>query len=137
MINGNLLHPQILASLASAGHGSRVLIADGNFPFATCGRESVPRVYLNLAPDTLTVPSVLREIVRAVPLESVMAPVPDDGSTPAIWTDYRSIVPSDIEIAPVKRFDFYNEVNSPDTALIIATGETRIYACILLVIGVR
>jgi hypothetical protein len=35
MIRSVLLHPQILKVLASAGHGSVVLIADGNFPFTT------------------------------------------------------------------------------------------------------
>ena len=35
MLKTRLLHPEILNALARAGHGSRVLIADGNYPFAT------------------------------------------------------------------------------------------------------
>jgi L-fucose mutarotase len=35
-----------------------------------------------------------------------------------------------------KRFEFYDEARSSDTALVIATGEQRVYANILLVIGV-
>lgn len=46
MIKYKLTHPEILEALASAGHGSQVLIADGNYPFAT-GSNPVP-------PDTST-----------------------------------------------------------------------------------
>jgi L-fucose mutarotase/ribose pyranase (RbsD/FucU family) len=35
VLRTRLLHPEILAALAGAGHGSRVLIADGNYPFST------------------------------------------------------------------------------------------------------
>ena len=35
MLNGPLLHPDILRSLARSGHHSKVLIADGNYPAAT------------------------------------------------------------------------------------------------------
>ncbi len=31
MLKTQLLHPEILATLGGAGHGSKVLIADGNF----------------------------------------------------------------------------------------------------------
>jgi L-fucose mutarotase len=34
------------------------------------------------------------------------------------------------------RMSFYEEVRSPDTALLIATGEQRVWANVLLVIGV-
>ena len=35
MLKYRLTHPEILAALAGAGHGSQVLIADGNYPFST------------------------------------------------------------------------------------------------------
>ena len=35
MLKGKLIHPDILAALGQAGHGSRILIADGNYPFST------------------------------------------------------------------------------------------------------
>jgi L-fucose mutarotase len=44
MLKTRLLQPQILAALGEAGHGARVLIADGNYPLATqsnpAGRRS-------------------------------------------------------------------------------------------------
>ena len=47
MLKTRLLHPQILEALGEAGHGARVLIADGNYPLATqsnpAGRRRVPQ----------------------------------------------------------------------------------------------
>ena len=45
-------------------------------------------------------------------------------------------MPADLELKKTKRFEFYDAVRDPDTALVIATGEQRIYANILLTIGV-
>jgi L-fucose mutarotase len=137
MINTEIIHPEILKFLASAGHGSTVLIADGNFPIATGAPAGIPRVFLNFAPDLLGVPDVLEYIVKAVPIEAATAPVPDDGSEPPIFPQYRALLPKEIEINKVKRFGFYDAVNQPELGLIIATGEKRPYACILLTIGVR
>ena len=35
MLDLPLIHPDILRVLGRAGHGSQVLIADGNYPFRT------------------------------------------------------------------------------------------------------
>ena len=35
MLKTPILHPQILAALGRAGHSSKILIADGNYPFHT------------------------------------------------------------------------------------------------------
>lgn len=137
MIKGDIVHPELLKILGSAGHGAKILIADGNYPFSTGAGPDVPRIFLNLAPDKLTVPEVLEEIVKVVPLEGAIAPVPDDNSEPPIWEDYRRILPKDIKIQSCTRFPFYDEVRSPETAVVIATGETRVYSCIILVVGVR
>jgi L-fucose mutarotase len=70
MLKTQLLHPEILAALGGAGHGSKVLIADGNFPFGTGANPAAKRVYLNLAPGLLTVTDVLRVLVEAMPVEA-------------------------------------------------------------------
>jgi L-fucose mutarotase len=137
MINTEIIHPEILKALAGAGHGSTILIADGNFPVATAVSPQVPRVYLNLAPDLICVSDILKYIVKAVPIEAVTAPVPDDGSEPPIFPQYRELLPKGLEINKVNRFGFYDAVNTPNLALIIASGEKRPYACILLTLGVR
>jgi len=35
MLKSQLLHPQILTALAGSGHGSKVLISDGDYPHWT------------------------------------------------------------------------------------------------------
>ena len=137
MINTEIIHPEILKALAGAGHGSTVLIADGNYPVSTGAPSEAPRVYLNLAPGLLGIPDVLKHVAAAVPIEAAAAIVPDDGSEPSIFPQYRELLPSGLEIGKIKRFDFYDAVNKPSLALVIATGEKRTYACILLTIGVR
>jgi L-fucose mutarotase len=135
MLRTQLLHPQILQALASAGHGSKVLVADSNYPFSTGAHPAAARVFLNLAPGKLTVPEVLEVLAGAIPIEAVHAIAPDSGPEPSIFQDYRRILPG-IEIQTLGRFPFYEAARSADTALVIATGEQRTWACILLTIGV-
>ena len=136
MLKYQLLHPEILAALGGAGHGSRILIADGNYPFATRAHPNARRVYLNLAPGLVTVTDVLRVLVDAVPIEAAHVMLTDAGEEPSILQDFRAILPADLELKKTNRFEFYDAVRDPDTALVIATGEQRIYANILLTIGV-
>ncbi len=136
MLSTRLLHPEILAALGSAGHGSRVLIADGNYPFSTGSHPSARRVYLNLRPGMVSVPDVLEALVAVVPVESALVMVPSDGPEPEILTEFRRLLPAGVPLEKKWRLNFYEEAKSPDTALVIATGEQRVYANVLLVIGV-
>ncbi len=65
-----LLHPEINAVLATAGHHSKVLIADGNYPASTTLGPNAKLVSLNLAPGVVTVTQVLEALVGAIPVES-------------------------------------------------------------------
>lgn len=135
MLKFKLLHPELLRVLAGAGHGSRVLLADANYPFATGARPDVPRVYLNLTPGVLRVTDVLDVLVHAIPVEAAAVMVPDAGPEPAIFEDFRSRLP-ELALTKLGRFDFYAEARGPELALLIATAEERLYANLLLTIGV-
>lgn len=135
MLTYQLLHPEILAGLGAAGHGAQILIADGNYPLVTRSHPAVRRVYLNLAPDLVKVTDVLRAIVGATPIEAAHVMVPDSGEEPAIFAEFRELLP-DLQLQVLGRFQFYDAARGPDLALAIATGERRIYANILLTIGV-
>jgi L-fucose mutarotase len=136
MLKTKLLHPEILAALASNGHGARVLIADSNFPFSTCPPSNAKKVFLNFAPGLLVVTDVLSVLNEFIPIETAMVMVPPDGSIQPIHNEFEAILGPEIALKSLKRFDFYEEVKSPDTCLVIATGEERRFANILLVIGV-
>ena len=136
MIKLNLFHPEILEAIAGNGHGAKVLIADGNFPISTKTPPACKKVFLNLAPDLLTVTAVLKVIKEYVPIESysVMA-TPDETDQP-IHQEFRKILGTDISLQKLKRAEFYQASADEEVCLAIATGETRRFANILLVIGV-
>ena len=136
MLKTKLLHPEILSSLGSNGHGSRILIADGNFPFSTCPPQTAKKVFLNLSPGLVGVTEVLNVIKDYIPIESAIVMIPPDESIQSIHTEFESILGPANPLKKIKRFEFYEEVKSPDTCLVIATGETKRFANILLVIGV-
>lgn len=135
MLKTRLIHPHIIEALAAAGHGAKVLIADGNYPASTQIGENAELVYLNLAPGKPTVTEVLDILLTAIPLEDAAVMQPSDGPEPAIFQEFRSLLPN-LELTKYDRFEFYEEASAPDTCLQIITGEQRIYANILLTIGV-
>ena len=113
-----------------------LLIADGNYPFTTGVNEMAKKVFLNLSPGILTVTDVLKVITEAVPIESYIVMTPPDGAQQPIFGEFLNILGENIPVEKVKRFDFYERAQSSDTFLVIATGERRRFANILLVIGV-
>jgi L-fucose mutarotase len=136
MLVTNLLHPAILQTLASSGHGAQILIADGNYPLSTGSPAEAARVYLNLSPGVVSVTQVLAAILSATPVEAAQVMRPDTGDEPAIFAEFRRMLPS-LELQGLERFAFYDRARGRDVSLAIATGDQRLYANILLTIGVR
>jgi L-fucose mutarotase len=136
MLRTRLIHPEILGALAAAGHGSQVLISDGNFPHATATPPSARRVYLNLSPGRVTVTEVLEAVAATVPLEAAAVMRPHDAEAPAVLEEYRALLPAGTPVEVVERFAFYELTRGPDVTLAVATGDQRLYANLLLTIGV-
>jgi len=130
-----LIHPPLLAALAAAGHGGRVLIADANYSHSTNVHPRAARIYLNLSPGLVTVDQVLEPMLAAVPVESVAVMQPDDGSTPSVFGRYRQLLGDGLPLRPLGRLEFYAACREPDLAVCVATGDDRLYANILLTIG--
>jgi L-fucose mutarotase len=137
MVNSTLLHPDILRTLAKSGHGSRILIADGNYPFLTASPPGVTIVYLNLRPGLVTVTDVLETLLTAATIEAASVMAPPKDISPPIFDTFSTLLPDGMSIERIGRFDFYERVRQPDTSLVIATGEQQRFANILLTIGVR
>lgn len=135
MLTSSLLHPEILQALGATGHGGKILIADGNYPFSTRANPAARRVYLNFMPGRLNAVEVLEGLVSAIPVESADVMIPDFGDEPGIFAEFRRLLP-ELELRPHGRFSFYDLCRDSDTALVIATAEQRIYANILLTVGV-
>ncbi len=135
MLRGNLLHPEILEALGRAGHGSKILIADGNYPFSTGSNPQAKKVYLNLSPGLISATQVLLVLAQAVPIEAAQV-MGKDGDEPTIFKEFREILPDAMELQSLERFAFYTAAQESNVALVIATGEGRTYANLLLTIGV-
>ena len=67
MLKHQLLHPEISAVLARAGHHAKVLIADGHYPASTALGPNATLVSLNLSPGVVTVCQVLETLLTAIP----------------------------------------------------------------------
>lgn len=146
MLKHQLIHPTINAILAQAGHHATVLIADGNYPASTKRGPNSQVVSLNLSPGVVTVAQVLRALLTAIPVEKVntMGIPPDDpyahAGEPPAWNDYRRALEesgSALQLEPVLKWEFYQQVESPDHVLTIQTGDQALWANVLLTIGCR
>ena len=136
MMKYRLLHPQLLGALGRAGHGSRILIADSNYPHVTGAPAPAEHVFLNLAPGLVSATDVLKVLLDAIPVEAAYAMLMDNGQDAPIVAEFRAMLPKGVEFKTLERFAYYDSVKSPDTILVIATGEQRLYANLLLVVGV-
>ncbi|WP_414660811.1 RbsD/FucU family protein [Horticoccus sp. 23ND18S-11] len=146
MLKTSLLHPDILRVLARAGHHSKVLIADGNYPASTKRGPNAELVCLNLAPGVVNVAQVLRALLSAVPVDHIntMGIPPDDPyaqqGEPPVWAEYRAVMAAagvKLKLEPVLKWDFYQHVESPDHVLTIQTADQALWANVLLTLGCR
>lgn len=135
-----ILSPQLLKVLCEMGHGDEIVIADGNFPAESMGKDAVV-----IRADGHGVPEILDAVLKMIPLDqyvetpaALMEVVPGDDCVPVIWEQYRALLeengedPAHIEM--MERFAFYERAKK--AYAIVATGESAIYANILLKKGV-
>lgn len=146
MLKTTLVHPDILRVVARAGHHSKILIADGNYPASTKRGPNAELVCLNLAPGVVTVTQVLRALLSAVPIDHVntMGIPPDDPyaqkGEPPVWHEYRTALReagTRLQLEPILKWDFYKHVESADHVLTIQTADQSLWANVLLTMGCR
>lgn len=136
-----IISPELLKALCEMGHGDELVIADGNFPVESVGKNAVV-----VRADGHGTAEILDAVLSLIPLDrytekpvALMEVVPGDNCpTPEIWQEYEKIFqkhePDHHEIEMTERFAFYERAKN--AYLIIATGETAIYANVLLKKGV-
>jgi len=131
----SILSPELLKILMEMGHGDELVIGDGNFPAASNAQRLIRC-------DGHGVPALLDAILTLMPLDTyVDAPVALMETTrgdprPVIWEEYQRILATHhkVKIETVERFAFYERAKQ--AYAIIATGETALYANIILKKGV-
>ncbi len=136
-----ILSPELLKILCEMGHSDRVVIADGNFPAESMGKNGIV-----IRCDGHGIPEVLEAVLSLFPLDSytehpvkLMEVVPGDEVETPIWETYKKILKKydtrgDGMIGYTERFRFYEEAKT--AYAIIATGETALYANVMLQKGV-
>ena len=137
----NILSPDLLKVLCEMGHGDTIVIADGNFPSASVGKDAVV-----IRADGHGVPELLEAVLKLFPLDtyvdtpvSLMQVVPGvDVKTP-IWDVYKKLV-ADVDnrgekaFTEVERFEFYERAKK--AYAVIMSSESALYANIILKKGV-
>ena len=146
MLKTTLLHPDILRAAARAGHHSKILIADGNYPSSSKIGPRAELVSLQLMPGVPTVAQVLQALLSIVPIDHVNTMGIDSRdqyalkSDPPVWTEFRQILKdagSPVQLEPIIKWDFYAAVQSDDHVLTIQTADQALWANLLLSVGVR
>ena len=135
-----VISPELMKVLMEMGHGEEVCLADGNFPSAGMGKRVVRL-------DGHGAEEVLEAVLKFFPLDtfvekpvSLMETVSDDEPKPKIWDDYERIIRNSEEAEAfrgfemVERFEFYERAKK--CFAVVATGETALYANIILKKGV-
>ena len=136
-----IISPELIKVLMEMGHGDRIVISDGNFPAERVGKSNIV-----VRADGHGVPEILDAILYLMPLDtyvdspvSLMQIVPGDNVETPIWNTYKEIVGKydmrgEKVFSEIERFKFYEEAKN--AYAIVATGETAIYANIMLQKGV-
>ena len=134
-----ILTPELLKIMMEMGHGDTLVIGDGNFPAPSIAKDAhLVRL------DGHGVPEVLDAILQFYPLDpyvetpvSLMEVVPGDPVETPIWDEYAKIIAKwepTAKIGHIERFRFYDEARK--AYAVVATGETALYANIILQKGV-
>ena len=133
----SILSPELLKVIMEMGHGDELVIGDGNFPAASIN-DRVIRL------DGHGIEAILEALLTLFPLDTyapnafLMEKVAGDGVQTPIWDSYKKIAlagdPGFKGFEMIERFAFYDR--SRAAYAVIATGETSLYANIILKKGV-
>lgn len=136
-----ILSPEMLKVLCEMGHSDRLVIADANFPAESMGKNAIV-----IRADGHSATDLLDAILTVFPLDtyvenpvSLMQVMAGDNVETPIWDEYKEIVKKYDErgesvFGEIERFDFYEEAKK--CYAIIATGESALYANLILQKGV-
>ena len=136
-----ILSPELLKVLCEMGHSDQIVIADGNFPTESMGKDCIV-----IRCDGHVIPELLDAILEVFPLDTyvenpvnLMEVMKGDNVKTPIWDEYKKIIGkhhyrgSNI-VSTIERFKFYEEAKK--AYAIIATGEKALYANVILQKGV-
>jgi L-fucose mutarotase len=126
-----------MKTLMEMGHGDEIVLADGNFPAASCANRLIRS-------DGHGIPDLLDSMINFFPLDTyvkrpvALMNVQAGDPEPPVWEQYRTVLRDESGHVPafdlVERFAFYERAKK--AYAIVATGERALYANIILKKGV-
>lgn len=132
-----IIPPVLLKILCEMGHGDTIVLADGNFPAESVGKDAIV-----IRMDGHGVPEVLDAVLSLIPLDqyvekpvSLMERCEGDNADVSIWQTYEEILKkhegkSLADVTMLERFDFYDEAKK--AYCVVATSERSQYANVIL-----
>ena len=135
MLKTPVIHPQILEALGRSGHFAQVVIADGNLPVGAMNGVNSTTVYLNFRPGMLGALEVLEGVLAVCPVQGATVMEKPAEANAEIHAEYKRLL-GNVEWHELDRWAFYDKIRDPATTLIIATGEQRRFANLILTVGV-
>ncbi len=132
-----LLTPRLLAALAEMGHGDTIAIVDRNFPAHAHGARVIDLPGVDATRAVRAVLSVLPVDTFETPAAFHMLPVTGPKEGPA-FGEFQALLNEaesrEVEVGGLERFAFYRRTQ--EAYCVVATSDTRPYACFLIVKGV-
>lgn len=133
-----ILNADLLWALRAMGHGDDLVLADTNFPSTTMGKRLVRM-------DGVPGPRLLEAILSVMPLDDFVPDpalrievVGDPDAEPEVCAEYARILArpehGGVKLGKLERFAFYER--SKQAFAVVASGEARVYGCVLLKKGV-
>ena len=135
MLKTPVIHPEILEALGRSGHFAQVVIADGNLPVGAMKGPNSTTVHLNFRPGLLDAVQVLAGILTVCPIQGATVMQKPAEASAAIHNTYKELL-GKVTWEEMERWAFYDQIRNPATTLIIATGEQRRFANLILSVGV-
>jgi L-fucose mutarotase len=140
-----LLSPDLLETMYRMGHHDEIIFGDAHFPGESCNTKIIRA-------DGLQIDDLLDAVLPLFVLDHVvdnpvmmMEPLPEDKADATISADYQKVhdgyheivqkhYPDTAPIAQVGKWDFYEQTKK--AFAVVMTGDTRIYANLILAKGV-
>ncbi|MBT4666449.1 MAG: fucose isomerase [Opitutae bacterium] len=140
-----LLSPDLLETMYRMGHHDEIIFGDAHFPGESCNTKIIRA-------DGLQIDDLLDAVLPLFVLDHVvdnpvmmMEPLPEDKANATISADYQKVhdgyheivqkhYPETAPIAQVGKWDFYEQTKK--AFAVVMTGDTRIYANLILAKGV-
>ncbi len=132
-----IIPPALLKVLSEMGHGDTIVIADGNFPSESVGKDAIV-----IRMDGHGVPEILDAVLSLIPLDQyvekpvcLMDRVKGDNADVSIWEKYEKLLKKHEDkdfncVEMLERFEFYDEAKN--AYAVIATSERSQYANVIL-----